>query len=116
MGFLTFVLGYSGVTLYVLNSQHEFVAWLVRLGSDAGQGQEFIRQKQPILLEMIGGCMPGNQSSTTIKELDQFVRGFRSIPGLPKELHPPDITLTDDMFRIKPGDKLLPLPDGIANA
>lgn len=64
--------------------------------------------------------MPAHVRAASIPALSGPVRGgtflceFRTIPDLPKELYPPNITLTGDMFRIKPGDKLAPLPEGIA--
>lgn len=114
VSFRTFVSGDSGYTMHVLNSLHDFVAWLVSISSNANPEVAHLQDKRQIIFNMLHDYKPTRKTRTTIGDINQFVRGFRAIPDLPKELHPPDITLTDDMFRIKPGDKLPPLPDGTA--
>lgn len=99
---------------YALNSRHDFVAWIqeiTKAGADPSSSVE--PNKVRTTLDLLGKYMSGYQVNVTIEHVNRFVHGWTELESLPKDLHPPDITLTDDMFLIKPGDEMPPLPDDI---
>lgn len=84
---------------YILNSNNEFVKWLIEIKKACAEGSLKIKIDQfnilmPMVREVV--AFPGYKP-----ELDKFinyVEAWRKLPGLEPELYPPIMHFTEEMF------------------
>ncbi len=85
----------------IFNTDHEFVTWLASAYQACKEGLHGMTVNQfDSLMSMVDTTLrhPGHR----FNELETYLAGWRSIPGLPDELKPPKIDLSQNPFGFRP--------------
>lgn len=89
----------SNISYFSINKNHPFTQWLIQLKSAVEKQQFSLKEEQ---LSQIMGRLLAPLTTTALSpvklNLKEYIEGFKNIPELPVELHPPDIVFTLQMF------------------
>lgn len=89
--------------LILLAMDHPITRWLQRVKQAADEGLHDLGRRQlDWAVDAVGAAAVGGGSAGYLCALRECLEQWREIPGLPDELYPPEIELTEDMFRLRP--------------
>jgi hypothetical protein len=83
---------------FIFNKSHWFQQWLSDLINALNTEQSVISEEMLQQLYSLFNDIAQRGSSYTMKNLRNYIEGFKSIPNLPIHLQPPDIEITYRMF------------------
>ena len=85
----------------LLNINHQFVKWLVRVKAACMNADQCLTIKQfGILIELLDDSFRYGQHSSGIGRLQKYLEAWSKLPDLSPDLYPPKIRLSVDMFRL----------------
>jgi len=84
---------------YILNSNNEFVKWLIEIKKVCAEDSLRIKMHQfNSLMSLVQEAVQFPRYEQRSGKLNNYVEAWRKLPGLKPELYPPIIELTEEMF------------------